>query len=60
MSEWLTVKEAANETRMGYTTFLAKIKAGEIKASRLAHKLLISRADLQEWFKRRETPTKSA
>jgi excisionase family DNA binding protein len=50
MSKFLTVKDVMAETHLSYTTILEKIRKGDIKAHRLAHKILVTREDLDEWY----------
>jgi len=50
MSEWLTVKEAMVIARVSYNGLRSYIKAGRLKASKPAGKVLIQREDLNAFL----------
>lgn len=52
--QWLTVEEVAAQTRVGKAGILTFIKSGELKASFLGRKYLVSRSDLQQFVSNRQ------
>jgi excisionase family DNA binding protein len=52
----MTPEEAANVLRVGRTTIYALIKAGELRPVHIGRSCRLSRAELQRYVRRLETP----
>jgi len=50
LSEWLTTEQVARLLQINLQTSCKLVSSGELKASKVAHKFLIKRSDLDEFM----------